>query len=88
MQVEPQGSGQIDLQWNPQSVLIAQARQGRLIVTETNQPPQTIPLTLDQLKAGHWNYRQQSGRTAFRLEVVDASGAVTEESAVSPLTRP
>lgn len=84
LQLDAQGKGQVNVRWNPQSTLIAQAQQGRLVVTEANQPPRTIPLTLDQLKAGHLAYQQQTERAAFRLEVVDATGAVAEESVLSP----
>jgi TonB family protein len=83
LQLEPQGKGQLNIRWNPQSTLIAQAREGRLVITESNQKPRTIPLALDQLKIGHLIYQPQTERAEFRLEVADASGAVAEESVLS-----
>jgi TonB family protein len=77
------GKGPVEVRWNPKSTLIAQARSGRLVVTEANQPPRTIPLSLSQLEVGHLTYQQQTERAQLRLEVVDASGSVAEESAMS-----
>jgi protein TonB len=77
------GKAPIEVRWNPKSTLIAQARSGRLVVTEANQPPRTIPLSLSQLEVGHLTYQQQTERAQLRLEVVDASGSVAEESAMS-----
>jgi TonB family protein len=83
LQLEPQDKGQINVRWNPQSTLIAQSREGRLVITENNQKPRTIPLALDQLKFGHLTYQPQTDRVEFRLEVVDPSGSVAEESVLS-----
>jgi protein TonB len=83
LQVEPQGKGQINVRWNPQSTLIAQAREGRLVITENNQKPRTIPLGVDQLKFGHLTYQPQTERVEIRLEAVDPSGSVAEESVLS-----
>jgi protein TonB len=82
LQVEPQGK-QTNVRWNPQSTLISQSREGRLVITENNQKPRTIPLGLDQLKFGHLTYQPQTDRVEFRLEVVDATGSVAEESVLS-----
>jgi len=83
LQAELQGNGSINLRWNSGSPLIAQAREGRLVVTETNQKAQTIAFSLDQLKSGHWSYQPGSERIEFRLEVVDQSGSIAEESALA-----
>jgi protein TonB len=40
-------------------------------------------LPLDQLKFGHLTYQSQGDRVEFRLEVVDGSGAVAEESVLA-----
>jgi protein TonB len=87
LQVEPQGK-QTNVRWNPQSTLIAQSREGRLVITENNQKPRTIPLALDQLKFGHLAYTPLTDRVEFRLEVVDSSGSVAEESVLSLATPP
>lgn len=80
LQTTPDNNGSINLRWNPQSTLIGQAREGRLVITESNQKPRAVGVSLDQLKFGHMTYQAQSERVEFRLEVVDRSGAVAEES--------
>ena len=82
LQIEPQGK-QINVHWNPQSTLITQSRDGRLVITENNQKPRTIALSLDQLRFGHLTYQPLTERVEFRLEVVGVSGAVAEESILS-----
>jgi hypothetical protein len=84
LRAELQDNGAIGLWWNPQSPLIAQAREGRLVIAETNQQAQTIAVSLEQLKIGHWSYQPRSERVEFRLEVVDPSGSIAEESALAP----
>ncbi len=83
LELQGPGKGPIEIRWNPKSTLIAQARAGRLVVTEANQPPRTIALSLSQLEVGHLTYQQQTERAELRLEVVDTSGFVAEESAMS-----
>lgn len=83
LRAEVQSNGSIDLRWNPQSALIAQAREGRLVATEANQTARTIAIALDQLKSGHSSYQPRSERVEFRLEVVDQSGSIAEESALA-----
>ncbi|MSV35097.1 MAG: TonB family protein [Bryobacterales bacterium] len=80
LQAAPEGNGSINLRWNPRSTLIDHAREGRLVITEANQKPRTVTVSLEQLKFGHMSYQAQSERVEFRLEVVDPSGAVAEES--------
>ncbi len=78
--VEPLGNGLIDVRWNPQSAPIAQARDGRLVITEHNQQPRILALVAEQLKTGHLTYQSASDSIQFDLEVVDRSGASTKES--------
>jgi protein TonB len=80
LQAAPEGDGSINLRWNPRSTLIDHAREGRLVITEANQKPRAVAVSLDQLKSGHMFYQAQAERVEFRLEVVDLSGAVVEES--------
>lgn len=80
VRVEPLGNGLIDVRWNPQSASIAQAREGRLVITERNQQPRTLPLQAQQLKTGHLTYQSAADSVQFDLEVVDGSGAVAKES--------
>ncbi len=80
VRVEPLGNGLIDVRWNPQSASIAQARDGRLVITEHNRQPRILALEAEQLKTGHLTYQSASESVEFDLEVVDRSGAITKES--------
>jgi periplasmic protein TonB len=80
LRVELLGNGLIDVRWNPQSTPIAQARDGRLVITEPNQQPRTLALGIDQLKTGHLTYQSAAESVEFDLEVVDGSGAIAKES--------
>ena len=80
LQASAEANGSIDLHWNPQSTLIEQAHEGRLVISEGTQKPRTLAVSLEQLRFGHLTYQAQSERVEFRLEVVDPSGAVAEES--------
>jgi len=80
VRVELLGNGLIDVRWNPQSTLVAQARDGRMVITEPNQHPRTLALGLEQLKTGHLTYQSVAESVEFNLEVVDRSGAVSKES--------
>jgi len=88
VQVEPQGNGLINIRWNSQSEPVAQARDGRLLITERDQQPRIVTLAPEQLRIGHLYYQTSADRIEFRLEVVDRSGAIAQESvlAVSPGT--
>ena len=91
VRVEPLGNGLIDVRWNPQSASIAQARDGRLVITEHNQQPQTLALEAEQLKTGHLTYQSAAESVEFDLEVVDRSGAIVKESILalqSPISSP
>ena len=91
VRVEPLGKGLIDVRWNPQSASIAQARDGRLVITEPNQKPRILSLEGEQLKTGHLTYQSAAESIEFDLEIVDRSGAIVKESVLalqSPVTSP
>ncbi len=83
VKVEPQSNGLIDVQWNPKSELVTQAREGRLVISETNQGPRVVALNAEQLRSGHVYYQSSADRIEFRLEVVSATGATTQESVLA-----
>jgi protein TonB len=78
--VEMAGAGLIRVVWKTDSAPLAQAREGRLVVTEGSQQPRTVALTLDQLRSGHLDVQSSADRFDFRLEVVNRSGAIASES--------
>lgn len=86
VKAEPQGNGLIDVRWNPQSVSIAHARGGRLVIQELGQPPRVVELNPEQLRIGHVSYQSSAESLELRLEVVDGSGETAKESvlALSP----
>ncbi len=73
-------SGLINVHWNPQSVLIEEAREGRVVITEGDRQPRTVPLSVEQLKLGQVSYQTSAARVQFQLEVSDRSGIVATES--------
>jgi protein TonB len=83
---EPLGKGLVNVRWNAQSSAIAQARDGRLVITEHDKAPRVIALDSEQLKIGHLTYQATAESIEFDLEVNDRSGAVAKESilALSP----
>lgn len=81
--VKPEGNGLLSVGWNPQSAIIARAREGRLVIQEANQQPKVVQLQAQELKAGHVYYESSAERLEFRLEVVDAAGAVVKESVLA-----
>jgi len=83
IQVESLGNGLINVRWNSQSGSIAHARDGRLVITEQEQPPRILALAAAQLKIGHLTYQASSERIKFDLEVTDSSGAIAKESILS-----
>jgi len=84
---EPLGNSLINVRWNAQSPLIAQARDGRLVITERDKAPRIMALDVAQLKIGHLTYQSAAESIQFDLEVNDRSGAVAKESILS-LTSP
>lgn len=77
---EPLGNGLINIRWNAQSPLMAQARDGRLVITEHDKAPRTMDLDAGQLKIGHLTYQSTAESIEFDLEVNDRSGSVAKES--------
>jgi len=77
---EPLGNGLINVRWNAQGPLIAQARDGRLVITEHDKAPRTMALDAGQLKIGHLTYQSTAESIEFDLEVNDRSGGVAKES--------
>jgi hypothetical protein len=86
LDVEMQANGQVSVRWNPADDIVVKSREGRLVITEQDQAPRTVPLTREQLGIGHFSYQPSTERLEIRLEVVDQAGAVTGESvlAMSP----
>lgn len=88
LDVEAQGEG-LNIRWNPQSIPVTQAREGRLTVLEGNrQAPRIIPLDLPQLASGHIYYRSSAERVQFQLEIVDNSGGISKESVLALSSTP
>jgi periplasmic protein TonB len=79
LQAEPHGKGLIDVRWNPGGA-VAQAREGRLVITEPGQQPRIVALEPQQLTTGYLSYQSSTERVEFQLEVVDRSGASIKES--------
>ena len=77
---EPLGNGLINVRWNAQGPLMAQARDGRLVITEHDKAPRTMALDAGQLKIGHLTYQSTAESIEFDLEVNDRSGSVAKES--------
>ncbi|HTS75899.1 MAG TPA: hypothetical protein VMG40_06830, partial [Bryobacteraceae bacterium] len=77
LQVERRGNG-LSVHWNPASRTVAKAREGRLTIVE-NGNTRVIPLSAQQLIRGHVYYQPSADQVEFTLEVVDDSGASTEE---------
>ena len=88
VKVEPQSNGLINVRWNPQSGLVTQAREGRLVISEPDQQPRTVALNSEQLKSGHVYYQSSADRIEFRLQVIDGSGAMAEESVLALSSKP
>ena len=83
LMAEPLGNGLVNVRWNAQSSSIAQARDGRLVITEHDKAPRTMALDVAQLKIGHLTYQSAAESIQFDLEVNDRSGAVAKESILS-----
>lgn len=80
---EPLGNGLINVRWNAQGAAIAQARDGRLTVTERDKTPRIMALDAAQLKIGHLTYQSTAESIQFDLEVNELSGTVAKESILS-----
>ena len=80
---EPLGNGLTNVRWNAQSSAIAQARDGRLVITEHDKAPRIMALDAAQLQIGHLTYQSTAESIQFDLEVNDRSGGVAKESILS-----
>jgi len=85
LDVEARGSG-VNVRWNPQSAAVVQAREGRLVIRESDKRQTVIQLGRQELTSGHLYYRSSAERLQFELEIVDTAGKVLKESvlALSP----
>lgn len=79
--------GALVLHWNPESGLIATAKNAILRIEDNNQS-KNFDLDLEQLRFGKIVYFPSSGDVNFRLEVIDAGGSrsVSEWARSSPKT--
>jgi hypothetical protein len=82
LDVEAKGNG-LNVRWNPQSAPIIQAREGRLVVQESDRRPTVIQLGPQDLTSGHLYYRSSAERLQFQLEIVDKAGKVSKESVLT-----
>lgn len=83
LSLESQDNGLISLRWNPASVPVREAREGRLRIVEEQKPPRTVPMNAAQLSAGHLFYESSAERVQFELEVVEKSGATVHETVIA-----
>ena len=84
LKLESQGSGLLDLRWNAQNPRVAQAKEGRLTIRESNQQSKVMTLGPEQLKLGHLYYDSSADGQEFQLEVVDAAGATLAAAVKAP----
>jgi len=85
--VEAQGNG-LNIRWNPQSAPVVQAREGHLVIVESDHRPRIISLNPQLLTSGHVFYRSSADRLQFQLEIVDNSGKVMRDSVLVLLSKP
>ena len=79
LNVEARGNG-LNVWWNPQSAAIARAQEGRLVITEDAQAPQTVKLDPKQLAIGHVYYTSSGERIQLQLEIMGDRGVISRES--------
>jgi hypothetical protein len=87
LSVQAEGDG-VDVRWDPQSTPLADAHEGRLVITAPQKRPQVVTLDPDQLASGHIYYRSSASGLNFRLEIVDSSGKVDKESILALSSTP
>jgi hypothetical protein len=87
LSVQAEGDG-VDVLWDAQSTSVADAHEGRLVITAPQKRPQTVTLDPDQLASGHIHYRTSAGDLNFRLEIVDSFGNVEKESVLALASTP
>jgi hypothetical protein len=82
LEVEAASKG-LDIRWNPLGALVAQAREGRLLIAEGGAHQRTIALNHEELTSGHIYYHSLTKHLRFQLEITDQSGKVSKESVVA-----
>jgi hypothetical protein len=82
LDVEVGGNG-LNVRWNPQSAPIIQAREGRLVIRESDRRQTVIQLGRQELTSGHLYYRSSAERLQIQLEIVDQAGSVLKESVLT-----
>jgi len=82
LDVEAKGNG-LNVRWNPQSALVVQAREGRLVIRESDKRQTVIQLGRQELASGHLYYRSLAERLQIQLEVTDKAGTVSKESVLT-----
>jgi hypothetical protein len=82
LDVEARGDG-LNIEWNPQSAPITQAREARLVILEDGKRPRIILLSPQELRNGHLYYRSLSERIQFQLEIVDMAGRFSRASVLA-----
>jgi hypothetical protein len=89
LDVETKGNG-LNVRWNPQSSPIIDAREGRLVIRETDKRQTVIQLGRQELMSGHLYYRSSAERLQIELEITDKAGIVSKESVLtlSPKSSP
>ena len=84
---QAEGDG-VDVLWDAQCTPLADAHDGRLVITAPQKRPQTVTLEPDQLASGYIHYRTSAGDLNFQLEIVDSSGKVEKESVLALASPP
>ncbi len=82
LDVEAKGNG-LNVRWNPQSAFVVQAREGRLVIRESDKRQTVIQLGRQELASGHLYYRSLAERLQIQLEVTDKAGTVSKESVLT-----
>ncbi len=83
--VKPQPDGR-RVVWNPRSPVFRTATHGQLVVRSADGD-KTVPLDLDQLRAGWLLYSDATGSVRFSLEIRQMAGSVVMETVESEAGR-
>ncbi len=83
--VKPQPDGR-RVVWNPRSPVFRTATRGQLVVRSADGD-KTVPLDLDQLRAGWLLYSDATGSVRFSLEIRQMAGSVVMETVESEAGR-
>ncbi len=71
--------GQLDIQWNRAAPPVSQAVRGALEITDGPQT-RTIPLTPNELAAGKFSYKRETGDIQVRMTVDSPDGKKVQEA--------